>query len=136
MLINSFIFKQSENETSISFTNSILDGLNIMMKGNKLSEQENKTKKRLTKRFWILGLKKFLKKQKNFYFNIMKKYAVVEIKGGLGNQIFQYSFGCHLEKRGGRARVSTSLLEARQYLSLQRYRWLRQLLFWRPWFVD
>jgi len=51
MLINSFIFKQSENETSISFTNSILDGLNIMMKGNKLSEQENKTKKRLTKRF-------------------------------------------------------------------------------------
>ena len=30
----------------------------------------------------------------------MKKYAVVEIKGGLGNQIFQYSFGCHLEKKG------------------------------------
>ena len=22
----------------------------------------------------------------------MKKYAIVEIKGGLGNQIFQYSF--------------------------------------------
>lgn len=32
----------------------------------------------------------------------MKKYAIVEIKGGLGNQIFQYSFGKYLENIGFR----------------------------------
>lgn len=30
----------------------------------------------------------------------MKKYAIVEIKGGLGNQIFQYSFSNYLKKMG------------------------------------
>lgn len=30
----------------------------------------------------------------------MKKYAIVEIKGGLGNQIFQYSFSNYLKKIG------------------------------------
>ena len=32
----------------------------------------------------------------------MKKAAIVEIKGGLGNQIFQYSFSKHLENMGFR----------------------------------
>ena len=30
----------------------------------------------------------------------MKKYAIVEIKGGLGNQIFQYSFSNYLKRMG------------------------------------
>lgn len=32
----------------------------------------------------------------------MKKTAIVEIKGGLGNQVFQYSFGKYLENNGFR----------------------------------
>ena len=32
----------------------------------------------------------------------MIKYAIVEIKGGLGNQIFQYSFAKYLENVGQR----------------------------------
>lgn len=32
----------------------------------------------------------------------MRKYAIVEIKGGLGNQVFQYSFGKYLENTGFR----------------------------------
>jgi hypothetical protein len=32
----------------------------------------------------------------------MKKFAIVEIKGGLGNQVFQYSFGKYLENIGFR----------------------------------
>jgi len=32
----------------------------------------------------------------------MRKYAIVEIKGGLGNQVFQYSFGKYLENIGFR----------------------------------
>ncbi len=32
----------------------------------------------------------------------MRKYAIVEIKGGLGNQVFQYSFGKYLENLGFR----------------------------------
>ena len=43
---------------------------------------------------------KFQKKLRIIYFKFMKKYAIVEIKGGLGNQIFQYSFGSYLEKMG------------------------------------
>ena len=68
MLINSFIFKQSENETSISFTNNMLDGLNIMMKCNKLSEQENKTKKKACKKFLNFRFKKIFKKTEEFLF--------------------------------------------------------------------
>ena len=32
----------------------------------------------------------------------MRKLAIVEIKGGLGNQVFQYSFGKYLESSGFR----------------------------------
>ena len=32
----------------------------------------------------------------------MKKVAIVEIKGGLGNQIFQYTFSQYLKKIGFR----------------------------------
>ena len=43
---------------------------------------------------------KFLKKLRIIYFKFMKKYAIVDLKGGLGNQIFQYSFARYLEKIG------------------------------------
>ncbi len=68
MLINNFIFKQSENETSLSFMNSMLDGFNIMIKCNKLSEQENKTKKKAYKKFLNFRFKKISQKREEFLF--------------------------------------------------------------------
>ena len=38
----------------------------------------------------------------------MKKYAVVDLMGGFGNQIFQYSFGKELSNKGFKVSFDSS----------------------------
>ena len=37
----------------------------------------------------------------------MKQYAIVDLKGGLGNQIFQIAYALHLQSLGIKAVVDT-----------------------------
>ena len=43
----------------------------------------------------------------------MKKYAVVDLMGGFGNQIFQYSFGKELSNKGFKVSFDSSNYETR-----------------------
>ena len=45
----------------------------------------------------------------------MRKYAIVEIKGGLGNQIFQYSFAKYLESIGFKVLYNLSFFKSSNY---------------------
>ena len=44
----------------------------------------------------------------------MKKYAVVDLMGGFGNQIFQYSFGKELSNKGFKVSFDSSNYETRK----------------------
>ena len=46
----------------------------------------------------------------------MRKFAIVEIKGGLGNQVFQYSFGKYLENIGFRVLYNLDFFESSKKL--------------------
>ena len=45
----------------------------------------------------------------------MRKYAIVEIKGGFGNQIFQYSFAKYLESVGFKVLYNLSFFKSSNY---------------------
>jgi len=45
----------------------------------------------------------------------MRKYAIVEIKGGFGNQIFQYSFAKYLESIGFKVLYNLSFFKSSNY---------------------